>query len=448
MISSTMHPDKKLLVLISPTPKGKHFGTAGLGVPALNLAYVAAMVPDHWDVQFIEESCDRHDYPEADLVGLTAVTAVAPRAYEISRRYREKGILTVMGGPHASVLHEEALAYVDTVVVGEAEPVFPDLIRDFEKAEMKRLYKAPLLPMENWPKARYDLVEERFSVASVNTTRGCPYRCEFCSVPLLSPVYRARPIEEVIEDLEMINSPMVYFADENFVLSGKKWEERGISLLRRIAERDFGKIYVGCGSINFADSEGLLQGARDAGMALMFLGIESVTRDCLREMNKRQNLKNGKVADFHTVIRRFHDYGMAVMGGFIVGVDSDTTDTLKALLDFIEESEIDVPQITFLAPFPGTPLFERIRKENRLIYRNYPADWEHYNQGEPMIVPRNMTVSQLVRGRDGLLGALFSEQAVTRRVANTKKNTGSDLAETISEMSNSSLRKLYRGIVA
>jgi radical SAM superfamily enzyme YgiQ (UPF0313 family) len=218
--------------------------------------------------------------------------------------------------------------------------------------------------------------------------------------------------------------------------------------LRRIAERDFDKIYVGCGSINFADSEGLLQGARDAGMALMFLGIESVTPDCLREMNKRQNLKNGKVADFHTVIRRFHDYGMAVMGGFIVGVDSDTTDTLKALLDFIEESEIDVPQITFLAPFPGTPLFERIRKENRLIYRNYPADWEHYNQGEPMIVPRNMTVSQLVRGRDGLLGALFSEQAVTRRVANTKKNTGSDLAETISETSNSSLRKLYRGIVA
>ena len=220
---------KKKLLLINPVARyikrKSIFFKNYIDAPfqPLNLAIIAALTPDDWEIEIFDEIFEPFSYREADLVGITSYTGSAPRAYQIAEVYRSRGIPVVMGGIHASMLPEEAQKFVDSVVVGEAEGVWEQVIRDFEAGRMQKVYRPEMLPMEGAPFPRRDLLSDRYSSSSVQTSRGCPKDCEFCSVTAFNgQQYRNRPVEEILDELETISNRFIFFVDDNFVEKGKK----------------------------------------------------------------------------------------------------------------------------------------------------------------------------------------------------------------------------------
>jgi len=211
---------RRKLLLINPVSPRR----AGLTVnassrfPPLSLGIIAALTPDSWEVALIDENFATFEYQEADLVGLTAFTAAAPRAYEIASVYREQGVCTVMGGIHASMLPEEALHHVDAVVIGEAESVWPQVITDFTAGRMQQMYRGKWLDLAGKVQPRRELFNPEYAFGTIQTSRGCPMDCEFCSVTVFNGRrYRQRPVEEVLDELETIPQKRVFFVDDNII---------------------------------------------------------------------------------------------------------------------------------------------------------------------------------------------------------------------------------------
>ncbi len=230
---------KKKLLLVNPVnPEFLKFGLRSEGrIPPLALGIIAALTPNDWDVKIVDENFGSLDHFEADLVGITAFTCTVARAYEIADIYRKKGVITVMGGIHASMLPEEALQYVDVVVIGEAENVWKKIITDFEAGTLQKIYKGEFEELRNMPIPRWDLFHPEY-LGAIQTTRGCPMNCAFCSVTAFNGNrYRYRPIEEVLDELERIPKKFVYFLDDNIVGHCKESEERAINLFKGIIHR-------------------------------------------------------------------------------------------------------------------------------------------------------------------------------------------------------------------
>jgi radical SAM superfamily enzyme YgiQ (UPF0313 family) len=363
------------------------------------LAYLAALTPSDWDIKIIDENVEPLTFEDADLVGITAMTWNAPRAYEVSEQYREKGIKTVMGGIHASMLYEEAIRFVDSVVIGEAESVWQGLLRDFESNELKRFYRGERISLENLAKPRNDLHSNRYRLkASVETARGCPMDCEFCSVTAFhGRTYRQRPVEEVLDEIEALNCRDFFFSDDNIVNYGEKAEQRAIQLFRGMVERGLNKRWASQVGIDFASNPEVLKWAQESGCLAVAIGFESINEETLEEMHKVRNLKVG-VKNYKEVIKRIHDHGIGVHGGLVLGGDGDRKDIFQRTTELILDSKIDSTLITILTPLPGTRLYERLRSEGRLLRTNYPDDWKHYDLGEPVFRPKHMTPEELGEG--------------------------------------------------
>jgi radical SAM superfamily enzyme YgiQ (UPF0313 family) len=388
----------KKLALIKPVDPlyGRSLRKRGAGVPPVAFGILAALTPQDWQVKIIDENFAPFQYTPADLVGLTALTNTAPRAYQIARLYREQGVPTIMGGIHASMLPEEALQYVDSVVVGEAESVWPRVIADFEAGELQRTYRGGFPELKDMPIPRYDLYP-RGCIGAVQTTRGCPMNCDFCSVTAFNGnQYRPRPVEEVLDELERIPKRIVAFLDDNIVGYGKKNEQRALALFEGMIQRRLNKLWVGLASMNFADNETVLEYAARSGCLMAMIGVEAEDPDALKEMNKTANLLALKKS-YEEVFRRIHKYGIAIHGYFMYGLDVDTPDSLRKRTEFINACSVDSVGVSIMCPFPGTRLYEKMRQQRRLRYTNFPQDWVHYDYSQVAHRPQHMAPDELQR---------------------------------------------------
>ncbi|MCX6305257.1 MAG: radical SAM protein [Bacteroidetes bacterium] len=378
---------RKTLLLINPANQlrsGFHINRATRNQP-LSLGIIAALTPPGWKIKIIDENFKEFRYYEADLVGLTAFTSTAPRAYEIAAIYRKKGVKTIMGGIHASMVPDESMQFVDVVVQGEAEPVWGQVIADFESGNLKKLYKSQFSKEIHQPKPRRDLFHPGYICAGVQTTRGCPMNCSFCSVSAFNGQhYRFRPVEEILDELEEVPQKFVFFIDDNIIGQSRESKEHARQLFEGIIRRGIKKYWLSQSSINFADDGDLLKLAYRSGCRMIFLGIEAETEDQLKEANKKLNLSRG-AGSYNKVFKSIQKHGIGVIAGLIFGWDSDTRETIRARARFALKCGADSFQTSVLTPLPGTQLFEKTVAEKRLLYSNFPNDWQRYDYFEPTI---------------------------------------------------------------
>jgi len=356
--------NKKVLLINPRNPIG-----GGSIITPLGLATNASYIPDRYDVMIVDENVKRANYSGADLVAVTTNTITARRAYRLCEEFREKGVPIVLGGIHPSVMPEEAGRYADAVVVGNGENVWEELLEDFEKGRLKKVYRPGAFDLTQSVVPRRDLFKGRYFVDSLQTSRGCPFDCEFCSVTrLYGGEYKYKPLDRVRKELESLRTRNVLLVDDNILGVGKKAEQRALRLFELLGE--YGLHWIGQTSINIADNSEVLRLAQESGAKGFYIGFESLNEDFLRAANKRQNLKKG-AGSYKDVIKRIHDHGIAVLASFIYGTDFDTRDSLRRLADFISESTIDATSVKPLTPFPGTRLYERLKQEGRLLDDHY-----------------------------------------------------------------------------
>jgi radical SAM superfamily enzyme YgiQ (UPF0313 family) len=403
-------------------------GRADIGFPTepMALEIIAGLTPKDWEIQIIDERLEAlklEDPEEADLVGLTAYTSTAPRAYEISGTYKKRGIPVVMGGIHATMLTEEALEYVDTVVTGEAEGIWSKVIADFEAKDMQRLYHGGTPDLKKMPKPRRDVLPSHYHyhISAIQTGRGCPHNCEFCAVTSFNGYRRRKfPVEEALDEFEAIPHRIVGFLDDNLIGYSKEDMEYAKSLFRGIIERGIKKTWLAPSSFNFAQDE-ILKLAAKSGCKLITIGIEAEDAEALKEMNKTLNLKLlDKYEDLFALI---HQYGVAVDGGFIYGLDTDTPEKLRRRTDYMINSDLDFGRISPLTPLPGTRLFKRIQKEGRLLYTNFPDDWEHYDLQKVAFKPALMKPEELTEIVEESKKVIYSDEIIEKKFQKTLNAT-------------------------
>lgn len=398
------------LLLVSPGwPKGRLWGELGFKFPSLSLAALAAVTPSHWQIGLVDENIEQLDLnADADLVALTAMTPLAPRAYEIADSFRSRGIPVVMGGYHASNLPDEALEHVDAVVVGEGEISWPRLLADFEQGKLQRIYRADglidtgLIPIPG--RRIYDGKRYLFT-NTLQTTRGCPFDCEFCSVTAYyGRKYRKRPVASVLAELAELRkkNSFLFFVDDNIV--GDRAYAR--ELFSGMAGMGFK--WLSHAPIDFARDSELIALAGQSGCVGMFVGFESLNDDNLAAMKKVTNQGRSYLDD----AKIFRDNGIGILGSFVLGYDGDTPAVFETTLRFCEEARLEAAIFPVLTPFPGTRVRERLEKEGRIISN----DWRDYDMDHVVFRPAGMSVEELQKGCDELNRSFYSFSSMWRRI--------------------------------
>jgi radical SAM superfamily enzyme YgiQ (UPF0313 family) len=375
----------------------------------LGLAYVAALTPPHWEVKIVDENFGQLPIEDADLVGITAFTGNINRAYELARQYRQKGAKVVLGGIHASMVPEEAERYADALVVGEAESVWPKVVQDFESGKLGGVYKGQRVDLGTSDvRPRRDLLDPRYLFQSVQTSRGCPFNCDFCSVSrYLGNEYRQRRPADVLSELEGIPNQYLFFLDDNLVGHTPESRARAKELFRGMIEGKMRKRWWMQTSINTADDDELLSLAGRSGCMFALIGFESIDEASLKNMKKGINVRIG-VENYRRVIRAFHRHGIGVIGSFIIGNDHESPDYYRQLARFLVAAGVDIVQMFILTPLPGTALFERMDAEDRLLYKDFPADWAKYRLSYAVRKPIGIDTDTIYRGDNYIKRYIYS----------------------------------------
>jgi radical SAM superfamily enzyme YgiQ (UPF0313 family) len=387
----------KKLLLINPVGRRSGYLLSKFSTfQPLNLAYVAAVTPSKWEVKIVDENIEKFEFEEADLVGITAFTSTINRAYEIAQMYRERKIKVILGGIHVSMLPDEALQYADAVVMGEVEGIWGKIIKDFNDDQLSLKYLGPRVDLTSFKIVpRRDLLHPNYHWQSVQTSRGCPFNCYFCSVSrYLGNEYRQRRAMEVLDELEKIRDKYIFFLDDNLIGHSSESKQRAIELFEGMIQRGLGKKWWLQTSINVANDERVIKLAAQAGCMFVFIGFETIREEMLKDMKKRVNLKTG-VENYGKVVDTFHKYGIGVLGAFIIGNNYESSSYYKELADFLVHSGIDIVQLTLLTPLPGTRLMEQLQEENRLIYQNFPEDWDKYRFSYMVHQPKGIDIDTI-----------------------------------------------------
>jgi radical SAM superfamily enzyme YgiQ (UPF0313 family) len=409
---------KKKLLLINPVNQDK----IGLTInpssrfPPLGLAIIASLTPKDFQIKLIDENFDKFEYEDADLVGITAFTSVANRAYEIATHYKKRNIPVIMGGIHASMMSDEALKYVDCVVIGEAESIWPTVINDYLNNNLKKKYEGVLLDLKNSVVPNRQIFNSKYLFGTIQTSRGCPMDCYFCSVSAFNGrKFRQRPYEEVLDELENIPQGYLFFVDDNILGYGKNAEERAIHLFKGMVERKLNKTWFCQASLNFGSNEEVLKWAGKAGCKMVFLGLESADPEELKVMDKKLNLQ----LEYEKAFKKINRYKIAVLGAFIFGSDSETKEGMWRKVDYILKNRIDVIQTTILTPLPGTRLFYDFQKSKRLKYTNYPKDWDLYDMGELTYYINQMQNEEFLKTLKRCLNKTYSKWTLYKKFLRT-----------------------------
>lgn len=383
----------------------------------LGLAYVAGATPSDWDVRIIDENFEPFRFEEADLVGITAFTANINRAYEIARIYRDRNIKVVLGGIHASMLPDEALEHADAVVIGEAEGVWAQVLQDFECGCLEGKYEGPRMDLSiPGVRPRRDLMHPEYFWESVQTSRGCPFNCDFCSVSrYLGTAYRKRNVDDVLDELKGLKGDYVLFMDDNLIGHSKQEKLVARELFEGMIRHGLNKKWIMQTSINAADDESLLALASKAGCLLAFVGFETIDEAALEHMKKRANLKVG-VEHYRKAVAAFHRQSIGVIGAFVTGNDGESDAYYSQLAEFLVHSGIDGFQVTILTPLPGTALMDRMASESRLVCTDFPADWDKFRFSYVVHQPEGVTAGQIYEGNNRIKNRIYSFPAFHLRM--------------------------------
>jgi len=380
-----------------------------LPVSPLSLGVLAALTPPEWEVRIVQEPYDRVDLEsDADLIGITAGTTNVGRGYQIADGFRSRGKRVVMGGIHPSVLPEEALGHCDSVCIGEAETVWGTILADHEAGRMRRTYRQDRpTDLDSCVRPRRDLLPGRrpflMDIATVETSRGCPYACEFCSA---STIYgrrvRERPMEDLLPEIEELRSRNLFFVDNNIVTG----IPRAKKLFRELAPLK--KRWAAQASLSFAADGELVELAARSGCFGLFIGLESVVAEGLASYHKNA----GTLAEMKDRLRLLRDHGISVHASLIFGNDYETRDSIRRSLDTL--LALDIVSATFgvLTPLPGTALAARLESEGRILSK----DWNCYDLNHLVFVPKNIPCDEFVEEMRAIRRRFFSLKASGARV--------------------------------
>jgi len=435
------------LLLINPAT-----GSRGLGNlksttwPPLNLPYLAALTPAHYEIEVIDENIEPFKFKKADIVGITAYTSTITRAYEIAQIYREHEITTVIGGIHASMMPDEAKKYCDAVVIGEAENIWPKLLDDFESGNLKKQYVGKWADLKYLPIPRRDILQNDFyGWGSIQTSRGCPMNCTFCSVTAFNGGrFRRRPIEAVINELEQIPQKKVMITDDNIIGYSKEHKDWAKAFFSRIIEKGIKKIFFAQTSIQFGEDPEIIRLAAKAGLRIVLIGIESVNSATLKTYKKNINLVQLRQSKYNELIARIRKSGIVLIGAFVLGSDDEDLTIFKSTLDFIESSRIDVLQITKLTPLPGTQLWKKFSKEDRILNHNFPKAGEDYRLTKLVYKPDKMRIEDVYEGFTYLRREYYGFWKTLKRTISTLWTSKNLSTTVIAYKINMSYRKAFR----
>ncbi len=400
----------KKLLLINPVGRRSGYMLSSISrFPPLNLAYVAAVTPSNWQIKIVDENLEEFEFEDADLVGITAFSSNINRAYEIASVFRKKGIKVILGGIHASMFQDEAVKYVDTVVTGEVESIWETIVNDFEKGNLLSVYTGDKIDFRKTNiTPRRDLLHPEYFWQPVQTSRGCPFNCSFCSVTrYLGSEYRLRSPEDVLKELVGIKGQYITFVDDNLVGYSEESRNRAKEIFRGMIEKKLNKKWWMQTSINASDDEEVVKLAAEAGCMFVFIGFETISNSTLEQMKKGINLKTG-VDNYKKVVAKFHKYGISVLGAFILGNDYESSIYYKELADFLLESGVDIFQISILTPLPGTRLMEELKDEGRIIYEDFPVDWDKYRFSYMVHEPKGLDADTVYIGDNYIKNKLYS----------------------------------------
>lgn len=406
---------KKRVLLVYPCGGANKTADAIFPFPLQGLTQLAASMPERFEPVIHDENLrplngSASGSARPDLVMITAMTTLASRAYEIARTFRSKGVPVIMGGAHATACPEEVAQYADSVVIGEAENLLPQILEDFEAGCLAPTYRSdtpadlntipfPAMEALSW--------KHRFFMASIQTSRGCPLACDFCSVPAtFGRKLRVKSIETLDSELKGIRAKgmkRVFVVDDNFTAD----RARAVEIFELF--KKYGLTWMGFSNLSIADEPEFLEALKKSGCASLFIGFESLSDQTLFHKNRRYPSR----AALASAVGRIRDCGIGIQGSFIFGFDEDTPDVFADVVSFVMETGIEIPNLNILTPLPGTPLYKEMREQGRLL----DSPWEDYDMSHVVFRPAGMEPEELQQGFAWALKYLASPSVIFKRLS-------------------------------
>jgi radical SAM superfamily enzyme YgiQ (UPF0313 family) len=384
----------------------------------LSLMVLAGLTPPNWNITLVDENLglpDYHSMPRPDLVGITAFTSQANRAYQVAAHFRSLGVPVVMGGIHATMCLDEVMERVDSVVTGEAESIWTQVLDDARRGGLKRRYDGGHPDINHFVPARHDLLSGRYAFGAIQTTRGCPLNCNFCSVTTFNGAqYRQRPVTDVVREFRSIPEKRVLVVDDNLIGTRPEHIARAKDLFRALANANLHKQWIAQATINFADDEELLALAAKAGCRGVFIGFESPTPEGLRELGKKFNLVKDR--DFRASVQRIQRRKILVVGSFIIGLDVDEPGIGKRIAEVASQYGVDTLNTLFLTPLPGTRLWDQMKSEERIALNLFPEDWKYYTLTFPVARYKHFSREDIIQEMISCNQRFYSLAGILRRV--------------------------------
>lgn len=417
MAANNTEEEQVKIVLISPKgPLYRHKGgifRKSLRYQPLTLTTLAALIPEDLraEVQLIDESIQEiPDVSHADIIGMTVITGTAKRSYELADSFKEQGQCVVLGGPHVTLLPDEALSHADAICVGYAEQNWPQLLYDYRNGQLKKRYDQDnAFTLEEMPFPKRELFKKGnfLTQAVFEATRSCVHSCDFCVAPSAwgSRQYQ-HPVEWVIEDIKRVGQKKIIFVDLNLISD----QSYAIELFTELIPLDVQ--WFGLSTVLIAHNEQLMELMARSGCKGLLLGFESISDQGVKSTNKQFNLS----VDYFTLVEKLHGFGISIQGCFVFGLDDDSHDVFDETVEFVLQSGIDLPRFAIVTPFPGTPLYNKLQKQKRILTKN----WELYDGQHVVFAPNLMSTEELLMGHERAWKKAYSYTGIAKRLWQAK----------------------------
>jgi len=409
---SNIKNNKYKIIFYYPASTKENSGTELLYSP-LSLAYLSTHTPNHYEKELYDEYVGEDLDPEtvsADIVAMSPLTSGINRAYRVADILRQRGIICVIGGAHATAMPEEALDHFDAVFLGEGEQPWIQFLSDFEDNNINQTYFGRMdVCLDNLGIPDRNMVHQNYHFPAINTSRGCPYNCSFCYLTVYkNRRYRTIPQEIILKDLEKLREePVLVVTDENFIGYSHKDHEDRKELLKKMINRKY-KFYWGCqASLNIADNPELMDLMYRAGCRAVFIGFESTNAEDLKEIRKAHN----RNIDYQKIVQKIHKHKLAVIASCIIGLDNQHNGYHKQLIKDLKRMKVDYVRVFIMTSWPGTPLNKKLKEEGRLI-----EDWDRTRKDIPNIHYKNYTHEEIIAAKKAVMDSFFNFFTIARTI--------------------------------